>query len=76
MTATVDESARPTTDPPRQPVGLCVAVAVAVVVGWLAYDHWILLRLDAHLTSLGESLRTANEAIGEPRTARHIYSGD
>ncbi len=49
MTAAVGESARPTTGPARQPLGLCAVVAVAVVVGWLAYDHWIFPRLDQHL---------------------------
>ena len=46
---TVSESARPTTDPPRQPLALCVLVAVGVVVGWLAYDRWVLPRLHARL---------------------------
>ncbi len=49
MTATVGESARPTIEPPRQSVGLSAVVAVGIVVGWLAYDYWVLPRLNAHL---------------------------
>jgi hypothetical protein len=49
VTATVGDPARPTTQPPRQPLGLCAVVAVGVVVGWLAYDYWVLPRLYSHV---------------------------
>ena len=52
----VSESARPTTDPPRQPLALCVRVAVGVVLGWLAYDRCVLPRLHAPLLNWRDSV--------------------
>jgi hypothetical protein len=33
----------------RQPVALCVLVAVTVVVGWVSYRHWLMSRLESRI---------------------------
>jgi hypothetical protein len=47
MTTTLGSPA-PTTQR-SQPLLLCAVVAVGVVAGWLAYDHWVLVHLEQRI---------------------------